>query len=217
MNEKEKKREKKKLASIFSPPPVLITERLLLRELRPSDASDMFEYASRPDVVRFLPWRAHPDIGYTRRWLEFIRGRYRDGSFYDWAVIKKSSDDGIPKMIGTCGFTAIDLFNMTGEIGYVINPVYRGRGYAVEAAGAVLEFAFGKLALNRVEAKYVIGNDASRRVMDKLGMSFEGVLRGSVYLKDRYCDIGICSILSSEYRDGIYFKEGSRPDRPRYS
>ena len=156
MNEKEKKREKKKLASIFSPPPVLITERLLLRELRPSDASDMFEYASRPDVVRFLPWRAHPDIGYTRRWLEFIRGRYRDGSFYDWAVIKKSSDDGIPKMIGTCGFTSIDLFNLTGEIGYVINPVYRGIGYASEASGAVLEFAFGRLALNRVEAKYVI-------------------------------------------------------------
>ena len=200
MNENEKARQRKKLARIFARPPVLLTERLLLRGLRTSDAPDMFEYACREDVVRFLPWSAHPDEKYTKNWLEFIAGKYRDGSYYDWAVVVKSEgNSGAPKMIGTCGFTSIDLKNRSAEIGYVINPVFRGRGYAPEAARAVLDFAFEKLSLKRVEARYVIGNSASRSVMDKLGMKFEGVMRQSVFLKDSFVDIGVCSVLDEEY------------------
>ncbi|MCQ2427482.1 MAG: GNAT family N-acetyltransferase [Clostridia bacterium] len=193
----------KRLIRIFSHPPVLTTERLILRELRKTDAKDMFEYAGRRDVVKFLTWEAHPDEEYTRRFLEFVSGKYKEGTYFDWAVIKRSEGKGRdaepPKMIGTCGFTRIDTQNFTAEIGYVINPDYRGHGYAPEACEAVLDFAFNKLEMNRVEARYIIGNDASRRVMDKLGMRFEGVLRESLYLRGDFRNVGICSILEPDY------------------
>jgi len=193
----------KKLQRIFRQPPVLTTERLILREFRPSDAEDMYEYACRPDVTRYVTWDPHPDVEYTRNWLEFIQGKYKEGSFYDWAVIKRS-ENGFrgsepPKMIGSCGFTSIDLNNNIAEIGYVINPAYRGQGYAPEAAEAVMAFAFDKLEINRIEARYIIGNDPSRRVMEKLGMKFEGVHREAVLLRGSYRNIGICSILEPEF------------------
>jgi ribosomal-protein-alanine N-acetyltransferase len=103
-------------------------------------------------------------------------------------------------MIGTCGFTNIYPQHDSAEIGYVINPAYRGKGIAVEAAMRVIDFGFSELGLNRIEAKYIVGNDASRRVMEKLGMSFEGVMRSSMLVKDRYRDIGVFSILKNEFK-----------------
>ena len=65
----------------------------------------------------------------------------------------------------------------------------------------MLRFGFDVLGLHRVEARYMVGNDASRRVMEKLGMQFEGVRRGSMLVKGAYRDIGICSVLVNEYRE----------------
>ena len=83
-------------------------------------------------------------------------------------------------MIGTCGFTRFDYSNNSAEIGYVINPEFRGRGIAGEAARRVIRFGFDELGLNRIEAKYMDGNVASRKVMEKIGMKYEGTMRGSL-------------------------------------
>ena len=66
---------------------------------------------------------------------------------------------------------------------------------------AVLQFGFAELMLNRIEAKYIFGNDRSRRVMEKCGMRFEGVLRSYMKIRNRYCDIGFCSILHSRFEE----------------
>ena len=63
----------------------------------------------------------------------------------------------------------------------------------------VLDFGFNKLNLNRIEAKYIIGNDRSRKLMERCGMKFEGVLREYILTKGEYKDIGICSITKDEY------------------
>ena len=102
-------------------------------------------------------------------------------------------------MIGTCGFTSFDFRNNSAEVGYVLNRSYWGKGIAPEALDAVIAFGFDELILRRIEAKFIIGNDNSRRVMEKCGMQFEGVLRSSMMVKHEYRDIGICSILSDEY------------------
>jgi ribosomal-protein-alanine N-acetyltransferase len=103
-------------------------------------------------------------------------------------------------MVGTCGFAAIDNENNVGELGYVLNPKLWGLGIAVEAGQAIIGFGFNELGLNRIEAKYIVGNTASRRVMEKLGMKYEGTMRSSMLIKGIYRDIGICSILKSEVR-----------------
>ena len=102
-------------------------------------------------------------------------------------------------MIGTCGFSKIDFSNNVGEIGYVINPDFHGKGFATEAASRIIAFGFDKLDFHRIEAKFIVGNDASFSVMKKCGMTYEGAMRGGMLIKGKYCDIGICSILNNEY------------------
>lgn len=183
---------------IFSKIPTLTTPRLTLRAMRPADSYDMFEYARRADVTKYLTWQPHPSREYTRDYLDLVGKCYRNGEFFDWAVVWR---EGFfcEKMIGTCGFTRFDFANNSAELGYVINPEYRGRGIAPEALKRVIEFGFYELSLNRLEAKYIVGNDASRRVMEKVGMRFEGINRGSLLLRGEYRDVGVCSIIASDY------------------
>ena len=102
-------------------------------------------------------------------------------------------------MIGTCGFTSLDPYNHSGEIGYVLSPDYWGRGYATEAVDMILRFAFCNLGLHRVEAHYMPQNVASRHVMEKCHMQYEGIKREGMYIKGVYQDVGTCAILRNEY------------------
>ena len=179
------------LYKIFSDPPTLSTERLTLRAIRESDFLDMFEYARLPSVTRYLLWREHPSESFTRSYLRYVENRYAIGDFYDWAVVERESG----KMIGTCGFTSIDIANNSCEIGYVLNPDFCGKGYATEAAREVLRFAKEVLDLHRAEARFMKGNDASVKVMERLGMSFEGYSIDSMFVKGSYRTIGTYAVI----------------------
>lgn len=186
---------KAKINRIFTNIPTIETERLILRKIKTSDYADMYEYSRLDEVTKYLLWSPHPDKSYTYGYIEQLQPQYRRGEFFDWAVELKSEG----KMIGTCGFTALDTLHNRGEVGYVLNPAYWGRGIAPEALERVLEFAFGELGLNRVEARYMNGNVRSRRVMEKCGMTYEGTLRGHIFCKGEYRDIGVCSITRVDY------------------
>ena len=187
---------KENLIRIFSRMPELETERLILRPMRPADDADMFDYARRADVTQYLLWKPHPGLSYTRSYLEYLVGRYRTGTCYEWAVVLKAEN----RMIGTCGFASVDTNHNSAELGYVLNPDYRGRGLIPEAATRVLRFGFQVLGLHRIEARYMIENEASLTVMKKLGMRFEGVKRESMLIKGAYRDIGTCAILAKDFR-----------------
>ena len=190
---------KEKLVKIFSAIPVIETERLVLRAMSARDSADMFDYSSRGELTKYLLWSPHNTVNYTREYLAYIEKRYKVGDFYDWAVVEKESD----RMIGTCGFTSIDLSNRRGEIGYVLNPDFHRRGYAPEAARAVIEFGFARLDLNRIEARFMEGNDASRRVAEKIGMTFEGYARDAIFVKGAYRTVGTCAILRREFENQL--------------
>ncbi len=185
------------ICKIFSNIPTINTERIILRRISIDDIDDMYEYSSDGNVTKYLTWSPHPDKEYTHEYINYLQSRYRTGDFYDWGIILRSEN----KMIGTCGFTRFDYVNNSAEIGYVLNSAYHGKGIAAEASAKVVEFGFKRLGLNRIECKYIIGNDASRRVMEKNGMTFEGVRREGMLIKGKYRDIGICSLLRSEYDD----------------
>ena len=186
---------KEKLYRIFSHMPELLTERLTLRKLMAADAADMYAYASRAEVTRYLTWYPHPDRAYTRQYLEYLGRRYAMGMFYDWAVIYEPDC----RMVGTCGFTSFNCPADSAEIGYVLNPAYQGRGLATEAVRRVLAFGFEELSLHRIEAHFIRGNDASLRLMERVGMIFEGYARESMKIKGRYRTIGTCGILRGEF------------------
>ncbi len=187
---------KETLLQIFSHIPELETNRLTLRAMHVKDAADMYDYAKDPEVTKYLLWRPHPNVDYTKKYLEYLAGRYRIGAHYEWAMIDKATGH----MIGTCGFASIDCHNNRAELGYVLHPDHRGKGLVTEAARRVLRFGFSVLNLNRIEARYMIENTASRRVMEKLGMRFEGVTRDAMLVKGLYRDIGTYAILAKEFR-----------------
>lgn len=180
----------------FSHLPELHTERLTLRKMLVGDSEDMYEYARRDDVTRYLTWNPHPDRAYTHEYLEYIGGRYSAGMFYDWAIVFREHR----KMIGTCGFTSFNCTHDSAEVGYVLNPAYWGKGIATEALSRVLRFGFEELHLHRIEAKFIKGNERSRHVMEKVGMTFEGYNREAMRVKGTYVTVGVCSILAAEWR-----------------
>ncbi len=191
---------KENVIRYFRDLPELETERLLLRRMKKLDYRDMYDYACREDVTQYLTWYPHPNPMYTLRYLTYIVTRYRAGEFFDWAVVCKENR----KMIGTCGFTTFHYEHNSAELGYVLHPDYWGKGLAPEAVRAVMDIGFRTFQLHRIEARFMEGNDRSRRVMEKVGMTFEGMQRESMYIKEHYVTVGSCAILSSEYRPGDY-------------
>lgn len=186
---------KDKIYNLFSRIPTLETPRLILRGMRVSDAADMFAYAKDPAVTEFLTWYPHATAEETRQYLTYVGQRYRTGDFYDWAVVDQESGH----MIGTCGFTSFNCPSDSAEVGYVLNPAYQGRGLATEAVRRVIRFGFEELELHRIEAHFMEGNDASRRLMERVGMTFEGFARESMKIKGKYCTVGTCAVLRGEY------------------
>ena len=184
------------ISKIFSKIPTLETERLILRAVKRCDVEDVYEYSSNPKTCQYLLWDVHKNPRYTQEFIENVISKYKSGEYNDWAIIYKENN----KMIGTCGFTRIDVTNSVVEIGYVINPKYWGLGIATEVANRIVEFAFDNLQVNRVEAKFLFGNNASLAVMKKIGMKFEGYQREAMYVKGRYKTVGIASILNREYK-----------------
>ena len=185
--------------------PVLKSDRLMLRGMQAKERSDMYEYSKDPGVTKYLLWSEHPNEAYTRRYLKHVERRYKKEIYYDWAIIYNGDgpselDAYKGRMIGTCGFASIDFDNLCGEIGYVLNPEYWGRGIAVEALEKVIEFGFENLGLHRIEARFMEGNDSSRRVMEKVGMTFEGIQREAMLIKGSYANVGVCAILAGEWR-----------------
>ena len=182
------------------------TERLLLRKIDTNDIHDLYAYAHREETTQYLLWSPHLSEYATRYVIESIKRDYRAGTYYELAIVLRETG----RMIGTCGITAFDAQNRVAEIGYVLSPDYWGKGLAKEAAAVLMNFSFCELGANRVEAKYMKGNENSRRVMEKLGMTFEGIQRQKLFVKGEYRDIGISAILSSEYfavpRENLYRK-----------
>ena len=175
--------------------PTLETERFLLRKLSLDDTDDMFEYANKSEVTKFLTWSPHPDKAFTFDYLAYLQNRYKSGDFFDWAIVYKESG----KMIGTCGFTRFFFQHNGAEIGYVVNPEYHGQGIATEVVGRVIRYGFENLALERIEGKFMIENEASRRVMEKNQMMFEGIRRKGMLIKGIYRDVGTCAIIREDF------------------
>ena len=185
----------KGIFSFFNDFPTFETDRLILRRMLVRDKDDMYEYSANPEVTKYLLWSEHPSSDYTARYLKYMQQKYRRGEVYDWAVVNKSDN----KMIGTCGFVRFDMENNAAEVGYVISDKYWGCGYAAEAVRRILRFGFDELALQRIFARHIVGNERSGRVMEKCGMKYEGILRGSMYIKEKYRDIALYAILRSDF------------------
>lgn len=88
--------------------------------------------------------------------------------------------------IGQIAYFSVDTENQHGEIEYVIGPAFQGKGYATEMTKAVIAFGFDKINFNRIEIDCRTENEASRRVIEKCGLTYEGVFRDFFWRKDHF-------------------------------
>lgn len=174
------------------------TERLLLREFRARDEAAIHEYASDPEVSRWMDWGPNtPEI--TRRVLA-LRLRMqsqRPPGKIELAIELKAEK----KLIGGIRLEIRDQQNRTADFGYVLHKNYWNRGLATEASRAILELAFAKWRLHRVWATCDQRNHASYRVMEKLGMRREGSYRQDVFQKGEWRNSYLYAILADDWNN----------------
>ena len=173
----------------------LETERLLLRPLRMSDAAAIFAYASDPEVSRNVRFRTHRKIAESRAFLRFVMKRYRSGAEPVWGIELKADR----RVIGSIGMVDWRRNHRRAEMGYALHRDSWDRGIATEAARAVVAFGFVKMDLNRIEAGCYPQNPASARVLEKCGFKFEGMLRQHEYIKGKFRDARLYSLLREEF------------------
>ncbi|MFO7957248.1 MAG: GNAT family N-acetyltransferase [Candidatus Brocadiia bacterium] len=175
----------------------LTTERLVLREFEPADWRAVQEYASDPEVVRYVTWGPNT-VEETREFLKRTEdARHREPRRkYSLAVTLRRTGG----LLGACGLYISRPQDLGGHIGYVLRRDAWGRGYATEAASRLLQFGFGELGLHRVFATCDVENRASAHVMEKLGMRREGRFREDVRNRGQWRDTYLYAILEGEWR-----------------
>ena len=119
--------------------------------------------------------------------------QFNDDRSFEFAITDKMTG----KLYGAIGLSNNQMFN-NGEIAYWVGEEYWGNGYATEAAEAIIKFAFVEKGYNKVFARYFASNGASGRVLEKLGMRKEGILREQVKKDNTYVDLVYLGILKSE-------------------
>jgi RimJ/RimL family protein N-acetyltransferase len=173
------------------------TKRLLLRDLKEADWQAVHEYASDPEIVRYMDWgpnTAEETKGFIQRALAGQKERPHRN--YSLAIVLKAGD----KLIGSCGICVSNPENKEGWIGYCLSRHFWRKGYATETATALVDFGFDKLKLHRVFATCGPENMASAHVLEKVGMKREGRLREHKWAKGRWRDSLLYSILEQEWK-----------------
>jgi RimJ/RimL family protein N-acetyltransferase len=150
------------------------TSRLYLRELTEQDATALFELDSDPEVHLFLGNQPLKSMEEALPVIQFIRQQYRENGIGRWAVIERESD----QMIGWSGFKLIrDTVNghtAYYDLGYRFMRKHWGKGYATEAAKAMVDYGFNTMGLTEIYAIADLENLASRKVLEKVGMMCKG-------------------------------------------
>lgn len=176
------------------------TERLLLRPFVETDLDAILDLESRPDVVRYLPW----DVMDAEAVAAFLAKRLGQAAIDEAssALVLAAVVPPDDRMIGEFMLRITDEASRQGEIGWTVHPDVHGRGYATEAAREILRLGFDGLGLHRIYAEADARNDASLRLMERLGMRREADLRENEFLKGEWVDSTIYAILETEWRAG---------------
>lgn len=173
---------------------VLQTERLVLRRFNISDKEAVLAYGSDAETLKFLIWPGITDLEAAER---VIMAYYSRPGVY--AIVLKATN----QCIG-CIDIRVEPQHEKASFGYVLNRNFWNHGYMTEALKAILELCFTKLELNRVEASHYVGNEGSGKVMQKSGMSYEGLSLQEVKIKGVFQDVVHYGITRAQFFDWVY-------------
>ena len=180
--------------------PTLETPRLILRRMTMKDAKDIFEYSRDEEVACHVLWSAQRDIVEAKDYCRYMLRRYRADEPSSWGIIDRQTRH----LVGTIGYMDYSMDNASVEIGYSLARWLWNGGYMTEALRAMVQNAFEVMNVEAVAISHFVGNEPSRKVIERAGFIFEGVMPCGFKRFDGEIFDNVCySILRSEYDTGL--------------
>lgn len=177
------------------------TDRLVLRPLQPDDHDDLLAYYSRPDVCRYL----YDEPYTTGNFGEALQRKAsrtaidHEGDGLNLGVVPRD----VGHVVGDVSLLWTSKTHRQGEIGFVFNPDFHGRGYAREATEVMVRLGFDNLGLHRIVGRLDARNTASARLLQRLGMRQEAHLVENEWVKGEWTDEIVYALLDSEWRQAF--------------
>ena len=172
------------------------TERLILRRFEYTDDTAMLKYWIADEKIQSLYSEpVYSTKEEVKELLDIYIGSYEKPDYNRWAIIEKDCGE----CIGQIAYFLVDNKNHFAEIEYCIGSEFQCRGYATEAAKAVIAFGFDEINLHKVQICTKTINQPSKRVIEKCGLTYEGTLRDYFFMNGEYVGRHYFSILRSEY------------------
>lgn len=176
-------------------PPTLETERLILQPISLSHASVLYEMYSDDETIQYVPLPKHHTLADTTDYLQKLITNNEAKKATVWSVYSKEN----AQVFGNLGLYVEDAVQKTASIGVIIHKNFWRKGYVVEALHEVMDFSFSTKELVRIEARVDTENTASARMLEKLGMVYEGTLRKDANIKGSQRSTRIYSVLKDEW------------------
>jgi ribosomal-protein-alanine N-acetyltransferase len=174
---------------------ILRTERLILRPFELSDAKIVQQKAGDKAVAETTANIPHPyPDGAAEEWISTHQPKFESGELINYAITLEKTGE----LIGAVGLVINKRFNRA-ELGFWIEKDLWGKGYATEAARALMDYGFNKFGLHKIFAEHMTRNPVSGKVMKKLGMQKEGLLKEHVLRSDKYEDVVVYGILNDDW------------------
>ena len=174
----------------------LETERLILRQFKIEDYVEMYNnWACEDAVTKFLTWQTHTNLDVTKSVLADWISKYANKDFYNWAIELKEEN----RLIGNISVVSLREETLSAILGYCMGSKWWGKEIMPEAGKAVLKYLFEEVGFNRIAANHDKNNPKSGRVMQKIGMTYEGTLRSAGFCNQGIIDDVRYSILKSEW------------------
>ncbi|ARF16197.1 GNAT family N-acetyltransferase [Sporosarcina ureae] len=171
--------------------PILETDRLILRELTNEDAEGIFACFTNEDVTRFYGQETLKSVVEAEKIVDIFSKNYREKRGIRWGIELKKNKG----IIGTIGFNAWLPKHKRAEIGYEIHPQQWRKAYTSEAVSEVITYGFDVMGLTRIGAVVFIENEASNKLLGKVGFQQEGVLRNYMHQDGKPYDTYVYSLL----------------------
>jgi len=176
--------------------PEILTDRLALRDLEPSDGPRVFSYHKHPDVARFQSW-ATDSVDSVQSYIRNLSAIEpgKPGGWYQVGIFLKDNS----KLIGDCGFRVLAYDPEQAEVGITLAPDFQRHGHATEALRALLNFLLVTLGKHRVFGSVDPRNVASMKLLDRVGMRKEAHFVKSLWFRGEWVDDVVFAILGSEW------------------
>ncbi|WP_439950993.1 GNAT family N-acetyltransferase [Neobacillus fumarioli] len=175
--------------------PILSTKRLKLIELTHKHVDSVFEILSLEEVMKYYGTDPFTLPAEASRLIDLFHKNFIEQRGIRWGIKLKENQ----RIIGTLGLNSMQLKNKRAEIGYELHPAYWRKGFALEAITEVLNFSFQKLILYRIGALVYPENEASLQLLQKIGFTLDGLLRGYIWQNSKPNDTYVLSLLKPEW------------------